>query len=262
MAGRASGRGAAAGRGSGRGQGAARGAAKGSGRGSGRSAAGQSRGARAGGAASGRGRSSAQRDAVRFDAPKPPEPRTLRVGFVPGVEPDRFARRWGSGDRRDRLDLVPVALSAQETALGDGTCDMCFVRLPLPPSLAATCHVVELWEERPAIVVGDEHVLSLLEEIADADLADETEICAQHVDDAADRVAVAATGAGYARMPLSLARLHHRKDAVHRPHADGEPTRIALAWPRDADDALRQEFVGVVRGRTVRSSRRPEHDAD
>ena len=56
-------------------------------------------------------------------------------------------------------------------------------------------------------------------------------------------------------MPLSLARLHHRKDAAARPLIDGEPTRIALAWPRAADDEVRQEFVGVVRGRTARSSR-------
>ena len=82
-----------------------------------------------------------------------------------------------------------------------------------------------------------------------------TEIPAEHADDAADRVAVVATGIGYTRMPLSLARLHHRKDAAARPLIDGEPTRIALAWPRAADDEVRQEFVGVVRGRTARSSR-------
>lgn len=179
----------------------------------------------------------------------------LRVGFVPGVEPDRFARRWRTGPRPAPLKLVPVTASDQARALETGEVDMCFVRLPLPVDITARLHLVELWEERPAIVVGDEHVLSLLEEITDADLADETEIPAQHADDAADRVAVAATGVGYARMPLSLARLHHRKDAVHRPHREGSPTRIALAWPRDADDDVRQEFVGAVRGRTPRSSR-------
>lgn len=192
---------------------------------------------------------------IRFDAPKPPPPRTLRVGFIPGVEPDRFARRWSAGERRDLLELVPVPLSRQVAELLEGTCDMCFVRLPLDTAAASALHVVELWEERASVVAGDESFLSLLDEIREEDLAEETEIPAQHVDDAADRVAVAATGAGYTRMPLSLARLHHRKDAVHRPIVDAPPTRIALAWPRDADDALRQEFVGVVRGRTARSSR-------
>lgn len=204
----------------------------------------------------GRGRSAASAPDAR-EAPAHPR-RTdvpLRVGFVPGVEPDRFARRWRTGPRPAPLELVPVAVSHQARALDSREVDMCFVRLPLPADIAAHLHLVELWEERPAIVVGHEHVLSLLEEITDADLAEETEIPVQHPDDAADRVAVAATGVGYARMPLSLARLHHRKDAVHRPHLDGSPTRIALAWPRDADDDMRQEFVGAVRGRTPRSSR-------
>ncbi|MGY5763594.1 LysR family transcriptional regulator substrate-binding protein [Brachybacterium sp. DNPG3] len=184
----------------------------------------------------------------------------LRVGFVPGVEPDRFARRWKTGGRRAWLELVPVPASRQRAALDEGEVDMCFVRLPIDPAGTAArsaddLHVVALWEERAAVVVGDEHVLSLLDEISEEDLVEETELPQTDPDDAASRVAVAASGVGYARMPLSLARLHHRKDAVHRPLVDAAPTRIALVWPRDADDEDRQEFVGVVRGRTSRSSR-------
>lgn len=176
----------------------------------------------------------------------------LRVGFVPGVEPDRFLRRWKAGRRPARLELVPVPASAQHLALAEGEVDMCFVRLPLD---GEGLHLVPLWEERATVVVGKENVLSLLEEISPDDLDGETEILSEHPDDAGDRVAIVATGLGYARMPLSLARLHHRKDTVHRPPSDAAPTRIALAWPRAADDELRQEFVGVVRGRTPRSSR-------
>ncbi|MDN5898440.1 MAG: LysR substrate-binding domain-containing protein [Brachybacterium sp.] len=179
-------------------------------------------------------------------------PTTLRVGFVPGVEPDRFLRRWKSGRRGAWLELIPIPLSRQHEALSAGEVDMCFVRLPLTSD---ELHLVPLWQERAAIVVGTENALSLLDEIDPDDLEGETEIPATHADDAAERIAVAATGAGFTRVPLSLARLHHRKDAVSRPLAEGEPTRIALAWPRDADDPLRQEFVGVVRGRTARSSR-------
>ncbi|WP_114856382.1 LysR substrate-binding domain-containing protein [Brachybacterium sp. YJGR34] len=177
---------------------------------------------------------------------------TLRVGFVPGVEPDRFLRRWKSGRRDAWLELVPVALSRQHAALAEGEVDMCFVRLPLE---SEDLHAVPLWEERASIVVGSDNVLSLLDEIGEDDLVGETEIPSEHPDDARGRVEVVATGVGFTRMPLSLARLHHRKDAVHRPLRDGEPTRIALVWPRAADDPLRQEFVGVVRGRTARSSR-------
>src|SRR5699024_440370 len=139
---------------------------------------------------------------------------TLRVGFVPGVEPDRFLQRWKAARRSAYLELVPVPLSAQQTALAEGEVDMCFVRLPLE---AEDLHLVPLWEERAAVVVGHENVLSLLEEISADDLEGETEIQAEHPDDARDRVAIVATGVGYTRMPLSLARLHHRKDAVHRP---------------------------------------------
>ena len=182
-------------------------------------------------------------------------PTTLRVGFVPGVEPDRFLRRWKSGRRAAWLELVPVPLSRQAEALAEGEVDMCFVRLPLPADAREQLHLVALWEERACVVVGDENLLSLHEDIVEADLAGETEIPGTHLDDAAERIAVAATGVGFTRVPLSLARLHHRKDAVSLPLRDGEPTRIALAWPRAADDEIRQEFVGVVRGRTVRSSR-------
>lgn len=177
----------------------------------------------------------------------------LRVGFVPGVEPDRFLRRWKAGQRAAWLELLPIPWSGQDRALADGEVDMAFVRLPLGAD--GDLHTVALWEERPAVVVGDEHVLSVAEELTLADLAGETELPETHRDDAAERVALAATGVGYARMPLSLARLHHRRDAVHRPLVDAEPTRIALVWPRATDDPVRQEFVGVVRGRTARSSR-------
>lgn len=180
----------------------------------------------------------------------------LRVGFVPGVEPDRFGARWSAGPRPARLETVPLAASEAEHALRRGEVDMCFVRLPL--SEDADLHVVPLWEEAPVVVVGADNVLSLAAELTAEDLREEPEIPATGPDDAAERVAVVATGIGYTRLPLSLARLHHRKDAVHRPAPDAPVTRIALAWPRTADDALRQEFVGAVRGRTVRSSRGPD----
>lgn len=196
----------------------------------------------------------------------------LRVGFVPGVEPDRFLRRWKTARRTAWLELLPIAWSQQEAALMDGRVDMIFQRL-LPEGSGAyvrdggavlqaapglpdgDLHRVRLWEERPVAVVGEENLLSLHEELHLADLEGETEIRPEHLDDAKARVEVVATGIGFARMPMSLARLHHRKDAVHRVIVDAEPTQIALAWPRAADDAVRQEFVGTVRGRTSRSSR-------
>jgi len=64
-----------------------------------------------------------------------------------------------------------------------------------------------------------------------------------------------AAGTGIVLVPLSVARLHHRKDVVHRPVTDLEPTTVALAWLRERDAEDTQAFVGVVRGRTANSSR-------
>ena len=124
---------------------------------------------------------------------------------------------------------------------------MCFVRLPIPTD---ELHVVGCGrsEERR---VGTEHVLSLLDEISEEDLAEETEIPAEDLDDAADpwprRRGRRLHPACRCRWPASTTA---RTPCIVRTWT-ASPTRIALAWPREADDEIRQEFVGVVRGRTV-----------
>jgi hypothetical protein len=52
-----------------------------------------------------------------------------------------------------------------------------------------------------------------------------------------------------------VARLHRRKDVVHRVVTDLDPTTIALVWLRERDDETTQAYVGVVKGRTGNSSR-------
>ena len=37
--------------------------------------------------------------------------------------------------------------------------------------------------------------------------------------------------------------------------SDGPESRIALSWPEDETTELVEEFIGIVRGRTVNSSR-------
>ncbi|QAY73108.1 hypothetical protein ET445_06850 [Agromyces protaetiae] len=74
-------------------------------------------------------------------------------------------------------------------------------------------------------------------------------------------IELVAAGTGYAVVPHGVARLHHRKDVVAIPLADAPPTRIALVWFAARDDADIQEFVGVVRGRSARSSRGDGADA-
>jgi DNA-binding transcriptional LysR family regulator len=99
--------------------------------------------------------------------------------------------------------------------------------------------------------MSTEHLLSLLDEVTRDDLADVL------LNDGPARQAIetAAAGTGVVVVPRSLARLHHRKDVTMRRLVDGEGSQVALAWRSDLDDPRTEEFVGIVRGRTVQSSR-------
>ena len=70
-----------------------------------------------------------------------------------------------------------------------------------------------------------------------------------------EAVETVAAGTGIVILPMSVARLHQRKDVVTRVVSDLEPTRIALVWRVDRDDEVTQTFVGVTKGRTANSSR-------
>ena len=56
-------------------------------------------------------------------------------------------------------------------------------------------------------------------------------------------------------VPQSLARLHHRKDLTYRPVTDAPESRVALSWPEEETTDLVEQFIGIVRGRTVNSTR-------
>ena len=70
-----------------------------------------------------------------------------------------------------------------------------------------------------------------------------------------DAIETVAAGTGIVVLPMSVARLYHRKDTVQRVVTDLPPTTIALVWRRDRDDDDIQSFVGVVKGRTAHTSR-------
>jgi hypothetical protein len=69
---------------------------------------------------------------------------------------------------------------------------------------------------------------------------------------------VVASGTGVVVLPMSVARLHARKDVTTRPVVDAPESQIGLAWRADLDDPRTETFVGIVRGRTVRSTRGDE----
>jgi hypothetical protein len=70
-----------------------------------------------------------------------------------------------------------------------------------------------------------------------------------------DAVELVSAGIGLLVAPQSLARLHHRKDLTYRPLPTGPVSQVALSWPAGETSELMEHFIGIVRGRTVNSSR-------
>lgn len=188
----------------------------------------------------------------------------FRLGFVTGATPDKWAGTWRSRSR-DPLELVPVEEAEQETRVRDGSLDMCLVRLPVDRE---GLHLIPLYDEVAVVVAGREHLVSVADEVSLADLADDQLVLPHRSGwtpaapqlawppmSTRDAIEVVASGTGVVLLPMSIARLHHRKDVVQRPVVDLEPTKVGLAWLVENDDPRVQTFIGIVRGRTERSSR-------
>lgn len=182
----------------------------------------------------------------------------LRVTFVPGVMPDKWARIWAERMPGTPLELALVDESEQTAVLYDGRADMCFVRLPVDDR---ELHVIPLYSEVPVVVVPKGHFVEAADAVTLDDLSEETvhPVPPLTVKEAVETIAA---GVGVVVVPMSVARLHHRKDVVHRPVTDAPESRIGLAWRRDRDDARLQTFVGVVRGRRPNSSRGAAGDGE
>ena len=174
---------------------------------------------------------------------------TFTVGFVTGATPDKWARVWRDRSR-ERLELVPVSEDAQLDGLRDGSQSMVLVRLPVDRD---GLHLIPLYEEVAVAVMSIDNTLTLLDSVTQSELADEHQDWGSLA--LGDVVATIAAGTGVVVVPMSLARLHHRKDVTHRPVSDLPPTSVGLAWRMDDEDERVQTFIGIVRGRSERSSR-------
>lgn len=192
------------------------------------------------------------------------------VAFVAGVSPDKWSKRWRERYPDVPLDLTMTGPDGQLTVLREGRASMSFVRLPVDRE---GLHVIPLYEEVSVAVVSVEDDLSLHEQLTVADLAghqlvtDPTDLPAwaevatverlpYPAMSAKDAVEVVASGEGsVAVLPMSVARLHHRKDVVARELTDGPLHPVGIAWRRDDEDPRIETFVGIVRGRTAHSSR-------
>jgi DNA-binding transcriptional LysR family regulator len=191
----------------------------------------------------------------------------LRIGFVTGTTPDRWARAWRD-QRRGPLSLVPVTEDQQQDVVRRGEVDMALVRLHVTTDLPDLLHQVRLYDELPVVVAGREHLVAAADTVTLDDLSEE-QLVRAHASGwqpSADQltwpamsegeaIETVAAGTGIVIVPMSVARLFHRKDVVEREVTDLSPTTVALVWLRERDDDRTQAFVGVVKGRTANSSR-------
>jgi DNA-binding transcriptional LysR family regulator len=152
--------------------------------------------------------------------------------------------------------------------LREGAADAGFVRLPVDRTVFSA---IPLYTETTVVVVPKDHVVTAADEVALEDLADE--VVLHPLDDVfdwdqppgepaferpattADAIELVAAGIGVLFVPQSLARLHHRRDLTYRPVVDAPQSSVALSWPEEATTDMVEDFIGIVRGRTVNSTR-------
>ncbi|MEW1718286.1 LysR substrate-binding domain-containing protein [Streptomyces sp. NPDC093109] len=195
-------------------------------------------------------------------------PSSFRLAYVPGVTPTKWVRIWDERLPGVPLTLVPVPAAEALGLLRSAGADAGLVRLPAD---GEDLSAIPLYAETTVVVVPKDHVVAAVDEVSVADLDGETVL--HPLDDTlgwesppgvpalerpattADAVELVAAGIGLLVVPQSLARLHHRRDLTYRPLTDAPESRVALSWPRDATTDLVEEFIGIVRGRTVNSTR-------
>jgi DNA-binding transcriptional LysR family regulator len=194
---------------------------------------------------------------------------SFRLAYVPGATPGKWARIWGERLPEVPLELLAVSADEAEAALREGRADAALARLPVDRTGLSA---IPLYSETTVVVVPKDHEVAAVDEVGVADLAeyvvqhpadDRIDWAAglpgtpakQRPDTTEDAIELVAAGVGLVLVPQSLARLHHRRDLTYRPVPDAPQSRIALAWLEDRTTDLMEEFIGIVRGRTVNSSR-------
>lgn len=165
------------------------------------------------------------------------------------------------------IELVPIEPETQRAAVDE--LDAALIRLPL---IDDSLHLITLYDEVPVVVASAESHLMAADHLSADDLVGEVLITPRDdvlgpldlptvaarfdpIETTADAIATVATGVGIVVVPMSLARLHQRKDVGYRPLLAGPTSTIALAWPRGRTTPDIEMFVGIVRGRTSNSSR-------
>ena len=194
----------------------------------------------------------------------------LRLGVFAGASPGIWVDRWRERLPDVPLDLVPTEAADQERALRAGEVDAALVRLPVDRD---GLHVIPLYEETTVVAFSSDSSLAAADELTFDDLSGEILFVPRddvlgpldipgvlpaqgpRVETTADAVETVAAGVGIVILPLSLVRMHRRRDVAHRPLVGAPTSAVALAWLIDSTSPEIEALVGIVRGRTARSSR-------
>ncbi|MEU1018522.1 LysR substrate-binding domain-containing protein [Streptomyces sp. NPDC005900] len=193
---------------------------------------------------------------------------SFRLAYVPGVTPAKWVRIWNERLPDVPLTLLQVSAAEAPDVLRTGGADAGFVRLPIDRT---DLSAIPLYTETTVVVVPKDHVVTAVEEVSREDLAGEVVLhpldetlewerrpglpALERPATTEDAIELVAAGIGVLLVPQSLARLHHRKDLTYRPVTDAPESRVALSWPEAETTDLVEDFIGIVRGRTVNSSR-------
>ncbi|MDV8002623.1 substrate-binding domain-containing protein [Rhodococcus sp. IEGM 1408] len=194
-----------------------------------------------------------------------PDRRRLAIGYVPGVQPDKWLTRW-----RERNPEAPVSArrvsdprSVLAAVTGDAGFDVIFFReaAGAPRSAPDGLLRVPLYTETMAVLAPKDHAITAFESLAAADLEgerwlDPVDAISATLDEVSAAVDLVAAGVGLLVLPMPYARALSRRDVVERPLEGVPATRMGVAWSaRREGDELIDEFVGIVRGRTAATTR-------
>jgi DNA-binding transcriptional LysR family regulator len=192
-------------------------------------------------------------------------PVPFRLLVVPGVTVDKWTRMWSERLPDADLQVVPAeAGRAAELLTSDVNAGI--VRLPVDRD---TVDAITLYTEVTVVVAAKDHHVAAADEVTLADLDGETLLRpaddvlewttpapeTARPDTTAEAIELVAAGVGLLVVPQSLARLHHRRDLIHRVVIDAPTSSVALAWVRERYSDLVEEMIGIVRGRTANSTR-------
>lgn len=186
----------------------------------------------------------------------------LKVVFVPGIAPSKWFRRFN--DRYAPHQIVSASVYDPLPYVLQRKADVAFIRLDAEgrDALGEDLHCVELYDEAPGVAAPKDHPISAFKEISMADTEEEIinwqpkppsySINPLEVREALD---VVAANVGLVIAPRPLIRAFNVKGVKDVALSDGLPTRMAMVWLKERDGELIQNFVGICKGRTSRSSR-------